>query len=436
MVEFFELKSHILKGLSSYIEELQTSPDDYCTYEIKISLGSIKELVPYLKDATTCYIKTPQGSEILGFGDLEFFNSTIDIQNTQNLLKRNNKLDFLGALPFDLSKKLSGEWEKFEKQRIFLPRVVLKKDGDKTLLRINFLGETKDRALLKMNLLTEIENYFSFIHRDEVNHKDVTESDLSTIKDWHSLIEKCHDGFKNTELEKVVVARAKSLSFSDNVDAHRLFSDFKVASNLYEFFYHLEHGDSFISFTPEKLFSKHKNIVIVDSIAGTLKKSDDEKGDSLLQSHKDLEEHRFVSRYIKENLHDLSQNVTELFKEELLTLPKLFHIHSRFRAEVKEGTTLLNIVNKLHPTPAVGGFPKKSALEFIETNESLNRGLYTGPFGYISHENSEFAVGIRSLLVKTNDITFYGGAGIVSGSRSENEWTETSDKIESVQCMM
>lgn len=436
MIEFYELKEQVITEVNQFLKELIPSDVSYHTFETQISLSSIKELIPFLKDVTTCYFKTPNGSEILGMKELSFFNNDLELEEIESLLIENPKLDFVGALPFSKEVKLKNEWSDFNNHSIFLPRIVLLKEDNKTFLRINISREECHEALLKMNLLTEIENLFSFIHRDPNCLKHSESLDSKGQEKWNKLILRGLTELDNKSLKKVVLARCQSVNYEKEIDSNKLFCDFKSSQNLYEFFYHAEHGASFISFTPEKLFSKHLDIVVVDSIAGTLKVENDNKGSDLLLSSKDIEEHRFVSNYIKEKLLNLAEEVTELFKEEVLALKNLFHIHSRFKAKLSKNISNRKLIDSLHPTPAVGGYPKREALEFISKNENLQRGFYAAPIGRISSQYSEFAVGIRSMLVSKNTIHFYGGAGIVKGSQPTKEWVETRDKIESVQCMM
>jgi menaquinone-specific isochorismate synthase len=436
MIEFYELKEQVINGVDKFLKDLELTDGKFYTFETEISLSSIKELIPFLTDVTTCYFKTPSNSEILGLKELANFNNSLEVENIESLLVENPKLDFLGALPFSKDQQLKEEWKDFENQFIFLPRVVLFKEERKTFLRINITKDECKEALLKMNLLTEIELLFSFIHRDPNNLQRSENFDLQNQEDWNSLINDSLLELEKSSLEKVVLARSQVINFDKKIDANKLFCDFNSSQNLYEFFYHAEHGASFISFSPEKLYSRHKNIVVVDSIAGTLKVGENTKGLDLLQSSKDMNEHRFVSNYVKERLLSLSENVDELFKEEILALKNLYHIHSRFRAKLSNKISNWQLIECLHPTPAVGGYPKREALEFILNNENLQRGFYAAPIGRISNEYSEFAVGIRSMLITEETIHFYGGAGIVKGSLPQKEWIETADKIESVQCMM
>ncbi|MBK25200.1 MAG: hypothetical protein CME70_14495 [Halobacteriovorax sp.] len=436
MVEFHDLKNQLLKGLSNFCKSKELSDGELYTFKMEVNIQSIRDLIPFLKDMTCSYMKSPDGSEVLGLGTLCVYKNSLEMELIKEELKKNPELIYLGALPFNKNSKLESEWSDFNGNNFFLPVVVIAREGHKTFLKVNFKGTSQKSEFQEMNLTTTVNSLLTFVHRDSENIK-IEKEDLTFQEDqWDNLISESQKAFSDTELKKVVLARGKITEYDKVVDAFKLFENFKSAPNQYEFFFHIANGSSFISFTPEKLFSLHDNIIVVDSIAGTLKKTDSNKGTELLHSTKDLDEHRFVSNFIKENLLCISSEVFELFKEEILSLPTLFHIHSRYKAQINEDLSIVDIVSLLHPTPAVGGFPRNAALNFINNNEKLNRGLYAGPIGRISKSYTEFAVGIRSLLVKDNRIHFYGGAGIVNKSIASKEWIETGDKIESVQCMM
>lgn len=84
----------------------------------------------------------------------------------------------------------------------------------------------------------------------------------------------------------------------------------------------------------------------------------------------------------------------------------------------------------LHPTPALGGVPRKEALAVIRRYESMNRGLYAAPLGWIDAEgNGEFAVAIRSAVQINNKAFLYAGGGIVADSEPTSEYEETLVKF-------
>ena len=93
----------------------------------------------------------------------------------------------------------------------------------------------------------------------------------------------------------------------------------------------------------------------------------------------------------------------------------------------------LEIVAKLHPTPAVAGVARDIAMKEIRRYESFERGLYAAPLGWVDYQgNSEFIVGIRSALIDGSSARLYAGAGIVEGSDPDKELAEIQLKLQAL----
>jgi len=87
------------------------------------------------------------------------------------------------------------------------------------------------------------------------------------------------------------------------------------------------------------------------------------------------------------------------------------------------------LMQALHPSPAVGGVPTNKAIAYLREHEPFDRGWYAGPVGWVGPESGEFAVAIRSGLVRGNTLSLYSGAGIVDGSTPDGEWSEIETKL-------
>jgi isochorismate synthase EntC len=99
----------------------------------------------------------------------------------------------------------------------------------------------------------------------------------------------------------------------------------------------------------------------------------------------------------------------------------------------RAGQTVLDLVARLHPTPAVGGSPRAEALRLIQKHERLDRGWYAGPVGWMdARGEGEFVVAIRSALLHDGEATLYAGCGIVGDSDPEGEYRESSLKLQPV----
>ena len=113
-----------------------------------------------------------------------------------------------------------------------------------------------------------------------------------------------------------------------------------------------------------------------------------------------------------------------------MKLPYIQHRQAKVTGTLKETTTVLELIDLLHPTPAVGGIPHLKAKNKILEIEKEKRSYYAGPVGILSKDFSEIVVGIRSAYIQGQKLIVYGGAGIVAGSDAEEEWSETGIKMQ------
>ena len=114
----------------------------------------------------------------------------------------------------------------------------------------------------------------------------------------------------------------------------------------------------------------------------------------------------------------------------LLKLGNIQHLCTPITGQLANGHTLLDLVERLHPTPAVGGRPREAALRLIREREGLDRGWYAGPVGWLNAEGEgEFAVALRSALLHGNTATLFAGCGIVADSDPVREYAESRLKL-------
>ncbi|MEM1044415.1 MAG: chorismate-binding protein, partial [Bacteroidota bacterium] len=151
-------------------------------------------------------------------------------------------------------------------------------------------------------------------------------------------------------------------------------------------------------------------------------------------SEKDQREHAFVRDAIQDALLTLADHVSVDAEASAMTLARGRHLRTGIRATLRPEAGVLDVLRRLHPTPAVGGTPTAKALDAIDRLEPFDRGLYAGVLGWIGRdadgtEAADLAVGIRSGLVEGRRLSLYSGAGIVPGSDSEAEWAEIEHKI-------
>lgn len=150
----------------------------------------------------------------------------------------------------------------------------------------------------------------------------------------------------------------------------------------------------------------------------------------LLKSPKERREHQVVIEYIIDSLSDLGLT-PYIAPLKVLKLSNIQHLWTPIYTELTSDINPLEVVSKLHPTPAVSGFPTEITCQEIKRYETFERGFYAAPLGWINYEgNSEFIVGIRSALISGNYARLYAGAGIVEGSEPEKELAEIQLKFQ------
>jgi menaquinone-specific isochorismate synthase len=175
----------------------------------------------------------------------------------------------------------------------------------------------------------------------------------------------------------------------------------------------------------------------IDAVAGSISRSPSGEEDNkleaeLLKSKKDLNEHQYVMYHLTNALKSIGKNITYNEQPSVKKLKNIQHLTTKISAEL-ENVSLMNILKELHPTPAVCGFPKEPALNFIKKNENQKRGLYSGIIGWFNQNGEgEFAVSIRSAVTKGNKLTAYAGSGIVEGSEPDAEFEETEMKLKPI----
>src|SRR5699024_7944351 len=141
-------------------------------------------------------------------------------------------------------------------------------------------------------------------------------------------------------------------------------------------------------------------------------------------------EHELVRESIVSDLEPYSDEVKYSPDPNIMENKYIYHLHTPIEAVLNEETGVFELLDAIHPTPAVGGLPKDKAREYIMTEEYGTRGLYAAPIGLIQEDNeSEFVVSIRSMLVQAKSATLFAGSGIVKGSSSEKEFEETRVKF-------
>lgn len=238
------------------------------------------------------------------------------------------------------------------------------------------------------------------------------------------------------ELEKIVLARRRTVHASAPLHPLAMLNGLRQRfTDCYAFSVANGRGQSFIGASPERLARVDAGRLETEALAGSAPRGgsaveDAMQGAALAHSDKDRREHQLVLASIERRLRALGLQPEFGSEPALRRLANVQHLHTPIRANLPIGVTLLDVVERLHPTPAVGGSPRGPALARIRELEGFPRGLYAGALGWLdARGGGEFFVGLRSALVGGSTAQLQAGAGIVAGSSPEQELAETELKF-------
>jgi menaquinone-specific isochorismate synthase len=240
------------------------------------------------------------------------------------------------------------------------------------------------------------------------------------------------------QLDKIVLATVLDITAPQPFDLIGSLQNLRDRyPNCYRFSASCGNGETFIGASPERLVAVHDRQLKTEALAGSAPRGvtaaeDDRFAAQLINSDKEAREHQLVIDFITQRLASLDMRA-ELAEPRLLRLSNIQHRHTPITARMPAAGHILDVVGGLHPTPAVAGWPRAIACQHIPQYEDFDRGWYAAPIGWVDTQgNGEFAVGIRSALLKGNQARLFAGAGIVAGSDPERELNEVQMKLQAL----
>lgn len=251
---------------------------------------------------------------------------------------------------------------------------------------------------------------------------------------------------QSSALDKVVLARAVDIAFDPPVDP-RL-----VAARLIDLSYTHDgfiadltpsgrDGHFLVGSSPEVLVRRRGNRVWSFPLAGSAarvpgdQEADQAAANSLRDSAKDLDEHRFVVDHIRRILAPLCSELTVPERPRLEKTSEMWHLATPIGGVLKDpAPSALDLALSLYPTPAVCGTPQAAAEALITTAES-DRGFYAGAVGYTDAAgDGEYMVAIRCAEVNGDGTRAraWAGGGLTAYSDPQAELDETSAKLRTI----
>ncbi|THE64998.1 isochorismate synthase [Salinadaptatus halalkaliphilus] len=255
---------------------------------------------------------------------------------------------------------------------------------------------------------------------------------------WADGVTAALDRIDGGDLTKVVLAQSLSVRLAEPIEVpdtlERLRREYP---NCYRFLLNQEGSGTFFGAPPEQLVSKRGDRVDTEALAGSVPRgetpeADDEHAERMLDDDKLRHEHDLVVDAIRTQLAPFADDLT-VADRTIRRLATIQHLHTPIAATIDADSHVLELVEALHPTPAVGGVPPDIAWQTIRRTEPFDRGWYAAPIGWFDGDgDGEFAVGLRSGVATDETVTLFAGNGIVADSDPAEEWDEVQLKFRPV----
>lgn len=341
----------------------------------------------------------------------------------------------LGGFSFDPKKEKTSLWEKYAHSQFTIPEFILTKYKEETYLTINKkVCQNDDPTILSSKLLQKEKHLLERVNSIPNGNKIIHKKEIA-VEQWLETVQKARGVIREDEAKKIVLAREMRVKFSENAEISGVLEKLiKNQSNCYVFAFEQEE-DCFIGASPERLVKLSGDELLSTCLAGTSPKGETKNDDAtvreiLINDVKNLEEHKYVVKMIKNSIDAFCVNIDIPENPIVLSLKNLHHLYTPVKATLKSSYNVFDLVKQLHPTPALGGVPTEGSLAFIRDNEVLDRGWYGAPIGWLdNNKNSEFVVAIRSGLIQADEASLFAGCGIMKDSELDLEYEETNVKF-------
>jgi isochorismate synthase len=258
---------------------------------------------------------------------------------------------------------------------------------------------------------------------------------IPSVADWQTAVTEAVDTIRRDALRKVVLSRSVIVR-----------SD--TAPNGFDLLHHLEAtyprcfgfgwqagSAAFVGASPELLVRSIGRVVNSNPLAGSAPRGEGEEEDralaeGLMRSRKDRIEHRLVVDDVVDRLRPFLSNVDVPDSPSLKRMATVQHLSTPVSGTLARPTHVLALADALHPTPAVGGTPRRQSMDFIDKVEGFDRGWYAGGVGWVDGTgDGEFAIALRCGLLEGTQAHVFAGAGIVADSDPNAELLETRLKL-------
>ena len=346
----------------------------------------------------------------------------------------------LGAITFSPASEQSSV--------LLVPEVLIGLDDDDAWLTTAVSAATggvepehpDPEALIKA-LVTEARTAIGREHEDGDAGATAVETGALSEEQWCRTVARTQERMRSGQARKVVLARdvlaRPTAPLATGTVLRRLASDYPSTWTFAV--------DQMVGASPELLLRLRDRRLASRVLAGTARRRAGEDALATARlaawlegSEKNNREHELARASAITALEPLC-SVVNAPARFVLSLPNVLHLASDVTGVVAGDTGALALVDALHPTAAVCGTPTPAAARLIEEAESMDRGRYAGPVGWVDwHGEGEWCIALRSAQLPAggpgphSPARVFGGGGIMPDSEPADELAETTAKMRPV----
>ncbi len=338
----------------------------------------------------------------------------------------------LGGLAFHADHRPDPPWRSFRAAEFVLPRYLLVRSGDRTLLTAVTAADEDADPDAVLSAAADRTSDLPAMRPAGVPPGVRSRRTVTSPAEWVTGVERILREIAGGDLRKAVLATALEVALDGEVSPVDTLERLRRTHPDCFRFLVRPNGDAFFGTPPERLVALSGREVRTEALAGTVPRGgtpaeDEEFAAQLLDDEKTTREQRLVTDAIAERLSPVAD--VQEGERSVRRLAGVQHLQTPIEATLYGDRHVLDLVRALHPTPAVGGLPVAAATELVREIEPFERGWYAAPVGWFDAAgDGEFAVAIRSGVGGGREVTLFAGNGIVADSDPGEEWDEVNLK--------
>lgn len=263
----------------------------------------------------------------------------------------------------------------------------------------------------------------------EYPYSEVSLQKETSIEEYRKMFSRFQAVVRAENIRKLVLSRVKILTRRHSDISQIFHKALEQLPHAFVYLAYTKQSGVWLGGTPELLVAQREGAYHTTALAGTQSVADVCR-DDFMWDHKNIEEQAVVADYMRGLLSGFSLSFRESATHTVYA-GNVAHLKTDFSTTSSiKNIPLGDFLRQIHPSPAVCGFPKREAFDFILQHETHSREFYSGFVGELNMDGmTDLYVNLRCMKILSPYYVLFAGGGILSGSECELEWEETEVKM-------